>query len=656
MKPILSLTREQCLELHDSLRKEWLETDGCGGFASSTVLLCPTRRYHGLLVAPAPGLDRRHSFLSRFEETVHGEGHEFPISMARYPTLWYPHGHRSIAGFALRPYPTFEYHIGPVSITRELLMVRGAPVVLCRYLARFPHAELQLRLRPLLTCREADALTHENLALDPRVRRFPLGVSVRPYAALPAVSFTVGGAPPSFEADPVWSRQVEYQRDLVRGYDGHEDQFSPGWFDLPLHAGRELVVAATIAEPVDDPLALWREEARRRETAALSVAPGFRGRLELAAEDFLYRDANRRLAVVAGFPWFGEWGRDTFLSLPGLLLARGRVEECGEALEGSLRYLRDGAMPNVIGPTPESSSYDSLDSALWFAWATAEYAAQGGSSNRLERSLRPAIEEIAASLLGGRAPGLSVDPDGLVVNEPPSQAATWMDARSQGDLLTPRWGCPVEVNALWYALLCFLERRHREAGRDSEAAAWDVRRRRAALAFLERLWLESGYLADRWQDGVADPAVRPNMVVAAALAESPLSQEQRVAVVERVERELLTPVGLRTLSPEDPAYEGRYSGGPERRDHAYHQGTAWPWLLGFYVEACLRARGRRADEVARLRSLLDGFSDQLQVHGLLHVSEVHDGDPPYRPGGAPAQAWSTAELLRAYHLLEGGPT
>jgi predicted glycogen debranching enzyme len=408
---------------------------------------------------------------------------------------------------------------------------------------------------------------------------------------------------------------------------------------------------------VTDPVALWHDEARRREVAASSVAPGFRGRLELAADDFLYRDQNGRLAVVAGFPWFGEWGRDTFLSLPGLLLARGRIEECGEALEGAAAYLRRGLMPNVIGPDPESSSYDSVDSALWYAWATAEYAAAAGATARLYRALVPVLERIAAALLEGLLPGLGVDAAGLVANVPPSPAATWMDARAGDQLLTPRWGCPVEVNALWYALLAFLERSLLAAGRDREAAQWDARRRLAAQSFLARFWLggsEGGYLADRWHDGVPDLAVRPNMVVAAALEHSPLSQEQRAAIVARVERELLTPVGLRTLSPNDPAYQGRYSGGPATRDVAYHQGTAWPWLLGFYVEACLRARGRRPEEIARLRRLLDGFADQLQVHGLLHVSEVHDGDPPYRPGGAPAQAWSTAELLRAFRLVEGG--
>jgi predicted glycogen debranching enzyme len=653
MQPVLALTRDQCLELHVSLRQEWLETDGRGGFATSTVLLCPTRRYHGLLIAPAPGLARRHSFLSRFEETVYGEGRDFPLSMARYPSLWHPHGHRWIASFELRPYPAFEYRIGPVSITREILMTRGAPVVLCRYLARFPHPELQLRIRPLLTCREADALTHENLALDPRVARFEGGVSARPYAALPAVSFTVGGAPPAFEADPVWYRQVEYQRDLVRGYDGHEDQFSPGWFELPLHAGRELVVAATIGAPVADPIALWHDEARRRETAASSVAPGFHGRLELAADDFLYRDARGRLGVIAGFPWFGDWGRDTFLSLPGLLLVRGRVEECGEVLEGAVRYLRDGSMPNILGPTPEESSYDSIDSGLWFAWATAQYAAAGGDPARLERALRPAVAAIAAALLESRSPGVGVDSGGLVFNVPPSPAGTWMDAREGGQLVTPRWGCPIEVAALWHALLRFLERGERAAGREREAREWAARRKQAAESLLHRFWLEDGYLADCWRDGVADRAVRPNMVVAAALEESPLSKEQRAAVVERIERELLTPLGLRTLSPSDPAYHGRYSGGPESRDRAYHQGTVWPWLLGFYVEACLRARGRRPEELARLRRLLDGFAEQHQVHGLLHVSEVYDGDPPHRPGGAPAQAWSTAELLRAYRLTEG---
>jgi predicted glycogen debranching enzyme len=530
-------------------------------------------------------------------------------------------------------------------------------VVLCRYQARHPLPELELRLRPLLTCREADALTFENLALDHRIERITGGIRTRPYPSLPALTFTVGGAEGRFEADPLWYRQIEYQRDLIRGYDGHEDQWSPGWFDLPLESDVEIVVAASLQGPVADPVALWhRESERRRQHSrrlAANVSDGLEAMLHLGADDFLFRDREGRLGVVAGFPWFGEWGRDTFVSLPGLTLCRGRVEDCGEALEGALRFLSDGRLPNVVGLDRRTSVYGSLDTPLWFAWAVEAYDAAGGDARRVEQVLLPAVEQIASALLDGRRPGAVCDEAGLVHSRPGAMSLTWMDARVSGQPVTPRRGAAVEVNALWYSLLRFLERKHRSAGREREARRWGAVRRRVGEAFLEHFWLpDQRRLADLWHDGVADPTVRCNMVIAAALASSPLDRAQRLAVVETVERELLTPLGLRTLSPSSPGYHGRYTGGPSERDRAYHEGTVWPWLLGFYVEACLRARGRRPADLARLREQLHSFEQQHRIHGLLHISEVYDGDPPHRPGGAIAQSWNTAELIRAFAMLD----
>ena len=330
--------------------------------------------------------------------------------------------------------------------------------------------------------------------------------------------------------------------------------------------------------------------------------------LHLGADDFLFRDREGRLGVVAGFPWFGEWGRDTFVSLPGLTLGRGRVEECGEALEGALRFLADGRLPHIVGPDRKTSVYGSLDTPLWFAWAVEAYDEAGGNPRRVEDALLPAVEEIARALIDGRRPGAICDDEGLVCSRPGAESLTWMDARVDGRPVTPRRGAAVEVNALWYSLLRFLERKHRSAGRERDARRWGAMRRRVGEAFLARFWLpDTGRLADVWNDGAADPTVRPNMVIAAALASSPLDRPHRLAVVETAERELLTPLGLRTLSPSSPDYQGRYSGGPVGRDRAYHQGTVWPWLLGFYVEACLRARGSgpsRSGAAARAPALV----------------------------------------------------
>lgn len=654
MDSIARFSREDCLHLETALRREWLETDGRGGFASSTILMCPTRRYHGLLVAPLPGTAKRHSFLSRFEETIHGPGRSFALSMAAYPGTWHPHGHNALEAFELSPFPRSLYRVGPVGITREILCARDVPATLLRYTAAHPEPALEMRLRPLLTFREADALTTANPDLDPRVRRIPGGILVRPYAALPPLALTLAGVEATFEADPVWYRRVEYRRDIARGYDGVEDQFSPGWFSFPLHQVAEIVVAASLERPIEDPAAHWSREAAARVAEMAAAPEGLRGTLDLGASSYLLRDPAGRRGVVAGFPWFGEWGRDTFIALPGLTLARGRVEECGEVLEGALAFLRDGALPNVYGADARGSAYASADTGLWFLRAVALYEDAGGDPHLLDRRLRPACGEILRAHLEGGIPALSVDGGGLLRSDGGGEALTWMDARVNGAPVTPRTGCAVEVNALWYAALARQEARERAAGRGPEARRWGALRKRAGESFLARFWLEEeGHLADAWADGTADRAVRPNMVIAAALAESPLTRARRESIVEWAEAELLTPVGLRTLSPRHPDYRGRYGGPPVDRDRAYHQGTVWPWLAGFYVEACLRARSRRRAEKDRLRGLLEGFAPGLPVHGIGHLAEVHDGDPPHRPGGCIAQAWSDAEVLRAFALLEG---
>lgn len=655
-EPMLHVDRDASHQLERGMRREWLQTNGRGDFASSTVLMCPTRRYHGLLVATPQGHARRHLFLSRYEETLHGEGRSFPLSIARYAGLWAPHGHDALIGFDLAPHPVFRYRIGEAEVRREIRMVRGRRAVLSRYAIEGDSPPLTLELRPLLGYREADRLTFENLHLSPRVERVGPGrVRVRPYPELPPLTLAASLADAVFEADPVWYRSLEYQRDLERGYDGHEDQFSPGRIMVPLVEGRPVVVSASIESADSDPAADWDEAAASRVWPGLDLPAhaGTRDRLLAAAADFVYQADDGRIGVIAGYPWFGEWGRDTFISLPGLLLPAGQVEACGRALEGAVAYLRRGLMPNIFGADTATSAYNSADASLWFAWAVRQYDRAGGPADHVLGRLLPVLEEIAITYRDGTDLGIGTDESGLLHAGGPALNVTWMDAQTSAGPVTPRHGFAVEANALWYALLSYLVELHERKGSAWQADAWRAHQARVGEAFLERFWLSDGpYLADVWRDGRPDRRIRANMVIAAAMEESPLSRARRLDVVRVAEAELLTPRGLRTLGPEDPDYVGRFEGAPEERDAAYHQGTVWPWLLGFYVEATLRAYGPEPDRLAALRRLLDGFGEHLEAAGLGHVSEVFDGDPPHRPGGAIAQAWSVSELLRAYALLE----
>jgi len=644
------MEREELLRLSSSLERSWLETDGLGGYASSTLLLCATSRYHGLLVATPRGSTKRHVFLSRFEETLVAEGREFPLSMARYPGVFHPAGHQYVSDFEPRPFPKWTYRVGDVAVTREILLVRGSPTVLVRWKLVGGNAKWKLVLRPLLPCREADALTFGNVYLVAAVRNVVGGIAAHPYASLPTVSITTS-RPASFKADAQWHRNVEFEDDLARGYDGHEDQFTPGRFDVEMPQGAELVVAATIGERVADPAALFRSESRRRR-GAKSPSPPVREALERAAEQFLFRTPAGRDGVVAGLPWFSEWGRDTCISLPGLLLPRGRVADCGEALSRLATWLRRGRLPNRFGATPETSEYKASDPAMWFSRAVRLWELAGGDERLLLDELRPALASVARGIRDAKADDLVVDDGGLLAAKTTATAATWMDAVFDGVAVTPRGGCAVEVNALWCFLLDYVARLSTRAGEKADAREFVAMKRRASAEFLARFWLsDDGRLADTWREGVADRAVRPNMVIAAALEFSPLSRAQRRACVEVARAELLTPRGLRTLSPRDPDYRGRYEGDVRSRDLAYHQGTVWPWLFGFYAEAHLRANGRGAAAKRHVREILDGFAETLSERCLGQVSEVFDGDRPHRPGGAWAQAWSTAELLRVWTLL-----
>ncbi len=629
--PLIHLDREALLDLDRSLAREWLETDGLGGYASSTVFQCPTRRYHGLLVAQPKGFAKRHNFLARLEETFHGGGKTFAISMARYPGLWNPLGHQGVERFELAPWPSWVYQFGTARLERALMLVPGQRTVIVRYRVTGQRNPVELRLRPMLPFREADALTFENESLAQEIERLPNGIAVRPYAALPALSIAVSGQA-HFEADPCWYRQIEYSADIARGYEGREDNWSPGTFHVALESGQDVFLAASVDGPLADPAALWMEAALSR---------GARSQ----ADDFLYQREDGTTGVIAGWPWFGEWGRDTFLALPGLTLPRGKHALCREVLLGARRYLKHGLLPNIFGREIEDSRYNSADASLWYARAVRFYERVAGAG--AAREFLPALREIALGLESGKGGLLKLDEGGLLSGGSAKENLTWMDACASKGPVTPRAGCAVELAALWYALLCHL------AQLEPSNKTWRAKAERAGKSFLERFWLaDERCLADVWTPAGVDRSIRPNMVLAASLEWSPLSREQRAAVVDRARAELVTPAGLRTLSPRDPAYVGRYAGGTEERDAAYHQGTVWPWLAGAYVEASLRACGE--ERIEELRAWLAGFESRLALTGLAHVAEVADGDAPHKPGGTIAQAWNTGELLRAAAMLESG--
>jgi predicted glycogen debranching enzyme len=632
-----------------SVDAEWLLPDGAGGFACGAADGVPRRRYHGLWIARPPQQARRMAVVSAVDERVMLDGRTTYLLRAHWadqPELARP---AADVDFMPTPLPTWVTTGDGFVLERSVALRRGAadrpPVCLLRW-RNHGRATLRLHVRPLLGWCDADHLPPADDRFDGAVQARGASWGVRPDPRLPTLWLTADGVA-AFVAEPAWYRRFLYATDRDRGYDHVGDRWTPGVVEFELGPGREATLAFALAEPCAEPAAAFDEALAAAQAADLLAATArdrFAGRLARGADDFLYRADGGRLGVLAGFPWFGEWGRDVFVALPGLTLARGRLDLCAEALRGALPFLRRGLLPNVYGATPADSHYDSCDAALWFALAVQRYADAGGDAGFVADELLPALVAIARAYEEGSELGLAVDADGLLRAGRADLNATWMDARTKDGPVTPRAGLPVEIQALWHSLLAFL------AEHDAE---WQGPRDRCGKAFVRAFWLADGKrLADRVHDGVADASVRPNMLVAAALPRSPLSAAQRAGCVAAAEAELLVPIGLRTLSPRDGAYRGRYEGDQERRDRAYHQGTAWPWLAGFYVEAALRAAPRAHKRTAaKLRAWLDGMAPELDRAGLGHVSEVFDGDAPHRPGGTFAQAWNTGELLRALALV-----
>lgn len=633
-------------------RAEWLLTDGLGGYACGTASDLPTRRYHSWLTVRRPDATRLRVLHGVEEVVVEGAG-STSLLAAHWAALPHPSDRPGTVEFRSEPSPTWTYRLpGGAVLERSLWMRRGHAGVLARW-RNLAAASLRLRLRPLLCLEDADHLQRER-PLSARFAAHERGFDLaHPDASAPLQ--VRASRPCRVHEQPVWYRDFHFAEERARGYDSEADRYAPCVLEFELGPGEDLVCSFALDESAAEPAALLAAARAEREAlqqwASLDPDP-LAKMLRAGAQDYFYRDAAGRLGVLAGFPWFGEWGRDVFLALPGLSLA---VDEPGRGLEvlrGALPFLRNGLLPNIYGRSPAESHYGSADAALWFALCVQRFSDHGPELGALMRAeFASALAGIAESCLEGTELGLFVDREFLLCAGAADRNATWMDAQTSAGPVTPRDGQPVEIVALWCALLRQLA--------EWQGGKWRKLADAAGESFVRRFWRQDlGCLYDCVRDGVPDLSVRPNMTLAAALRRSPLSTKQRRGVVEATREFLLTPFGLRTLAPDDARYQGRYEGSCERRDAAYHQGTVWPWLLGFYVEARLRAckPGALPQERRDLRASLRAFLPQPARLGFGHVGEVYDGDAPHRPGGTFAQAWSSGELLRALRLCreDGG--
>jgi predicted glycogen debranching enzyme len=627
----------------ERLNGEWLEADGLGGFASGTVSGVRTRRYHALLLAATTPPTGRMALVNGLEVWLETPGGRFALSAQHYtPDVVHPDGDRRIVEFQSEPWPSWIFRAEDgTEVTQEVVACHERGHVLLRWRRRGSSGPVQLMVRPLLSGRDYHTLHHENPGFDFNAEVAGARVLWRPYPGVPPISALTDG---SYRHEPVWYRNFQYDAERERGLDFAEDLASPGVFTCTLN-GTDATLLLSAGEASPDLDAVWlldAEAARRRR---------FQTPLERAADAYGVRRGAGK-TIVAGYPWFTDWGRDTFITLRGFMTLPGGLDLAREILLAWAPAVSEGMVPNRFPDAGEQPEYNAVDASLWYVVAAHELleaASAGGVA--LEKAaaevLRDAICEIVAGYRAGTRFGIGMDDDGLLAAGVPGVQLTWMDAKVGDQVITPRIGKPVEVQALWLNAL--------------KIAGDEVGFARGLTAFRERFWNEErGCLFDVVDgDHVADrndPALRPNQILAVGgLPYQVLVEPYATRVVEAVERHLATSLGLRSLAPGEPGYVAHYGGGVRERDSGYHQGTVWLWLMGPFVEAWLRTRGgtpaakREADErfLAPLRA-------HLRVAGLGHVSEIADAEPPHTPRGCPFQAWSLGELLRASRLVKDG--
>ena len=640
---------EECRDLNRALSLEWLETNGRGGFASGTVAGANTRRYHALLLTAHTPPGERFVLVNQLEEWLDLDGRAFPLSTNCYPNAVHPSGYQFCSGFCTDPWPTWTFDCNGTTVQREILTIHSRDLVIIRWsLPGRQNRPVTLRVRPKLTGRDYHATHHENGSLSAQASIETGTVAWQPYADLPPVRAFHSG---DYRHAPEWYRHIEFPVEHQRGLDHAEDWWSPGEFTITLVSGAPQALALTSehVEHVDLPVLIKRELNRRTHLTQAAPAADALVHALWRATDAYVSEKGSRQTVIAGYPWFTDWGRDTFISLPGLCLVTGRLEIARQIIAAFAAHLSDGMIPNRFPGNGEQPEYNTIDASLWFIHAVDRYLVSSHDKSRVLATAWPAVKQILDRYRQGTRYGIRMDGDGLITGGTPGTQLTWMDAKIDDRVITPRHGKPVEIQALWVRALEVGEKLARQFSDRTYADHCRADRQRAVASFQQRFWYEhGGYLYDVI-DGPEgdDTSLRPNQLFAISLVDDLVPRERAQQILRLVKEQLFTPVGLRTLSATDPHYHARYEGGVRERDSAYHQGTVWPFLLGPMVTAWIKSFGRNATARNEARGLLNGLEAHLGEACLGQVSEIFDAEAPHAPRGCFAQAWSVAEPLRA---------
>jgi len=642
----IKFEKGQIVNLEYSLKREVLRTNRAGSYSCTTIVGCNTRKYHGLLICPVDAFGgERHVLLSSLDVTVVNNDRSFNVGIRKYKGDYFsPKGHKYIEELEMESIPSRIYRVGGVKLKHERLLVHYEE----QYLARFTILEasepMKLQIRPFLAFRNIHELTHANLAANTKVDFIENGITSQLYEGFPPLHMQFS-TKAEFVHVPDWYLGVEYPEEQKRGYDYSEDLFSPGFFEVEAKEGDQIVFSASTKE----------EKPSGFKTKFTKTVNGkiprnsFINCLRNASQQFVEQRDGKTL-IIAGYPWFGSWGRDTFIALPGLALARPsrKLKLYREVLDTQVAKMKNGLFPNM--GTEDNPAFNSIDAPLWFFWAVQNYLANGGTDAWIRYG--ESMKAVLYAYRKGTSFNIGMRENGLVYAAAPGKSLTWMDAVVNGIPVTQRKGYAVEINALWYNAVCFAldmaaQVKDRKFIKEYEDLPELINNSFHEL-FCDH---QKGYLADYVNDEEGkNYFVRPNMVIAVSLPYSMLSKEQMQRVLEIADKELVTPRGLRTLSPGHPLYKGTYGGSQEERDNAYHNGTVWPWLYGPFCEGWLKVYGQQG--VQKVKRLIYGLEEVMSEHGVSTISEIYDGDPPHAPNGTISQAWSVGEVLRIIDILE----
>ena len=641
----LKFDKNQLINLEYSLSRELLRTNRAGSYGFTTIVGCNTRKYHGLFVVPQPLVDQdNHVLLSSVDETIIQHDTEFNLAIHKFKgEVYMPKGHKYIRDFDCDPIPKITYQIGGVVLTKETLFTARDEKAMIRYTLVDAHSPTRMRFRPFLAFRNIHRLTKANYDADTKHQPIENGIKVRMYNGYSHLHLQFSKKV-DYVHIPDWYFNFEYIREKERGYESLEDLFTPGYFEVSIEKGESIVFCAALENVNVSSL----NRSFDQEISSRIPRDSFYHCLINSAQQFIVT-RGKKTEIIAGFPWFGKWGRDTFIALPGLTLTQDDTRAFKTALDAMIKELKGPLFPN-FGQGHEQH-YNSVDASLWFFWSLQQYLAHVGDPIKIWTEYGKKLKVILQGYRVGTMYNIRMQDNGLLHAGVPGLAITWMDAIINGKPVNARIGLPVEVNALWYNAIMFALELAEKAGDKDFYEEWQPVAGKIPQAFTDTFYSpEKGYLADYVDGDIKDFSVRPNMLFAASLPYSPVDEEIRKQILDVIERELLTPRGLRTLSPKDPGYHGVYFGDQVARDLAYHNGTVFPWLFGHFAEAYLKLYGRSGYH--KIKTILSGFEDVMDENGVGTIPEVYDGDPPHKPGGAISQAWSVAELLRVGQMLK----